>query len=86
MNDQISICSIFKALYLKLLSLNFIHCVKKIQEKSNDDWKIIFVILHQNLGCGCSLESPCHCNSNEHPQHTGSPLTSSNILSAQLLF
>ena len=35
----------------------------------NDDGKVFLSILHENLCCGCSLETPCRGDSNEHQKH-----------------
>ena len=40
-----------------------------------------FFSLHINLCCGCSLESPRHGDSSEHPQHRFMRRTDKNYLS-----
>ena len=45
------------------------YTVEQIRRVFDDNWRIIFIILHKNICCGYSLESPRRGDSNEHPQH-----------------
>ena len=42
---------------------------EQIRRVFDDNWRIILSVLHKNICCGCSLESPRRGDSNEHPQH-----------------
>ena len=43
--------------------------VEQIRRVFGNNWRIFWTVLHKNICCGYSLESPHWGDSNEYPQH-----------------